>query len=76
MVQDLAQLVSSCLQTTHALLILAHFWRIPTVTDKALIAFKEPLFNADCVDHLRTFIVYTRQGISLVRGIVADKTVF
>ena len=57
-------------------LILGHLGHFLIVTDKVLISFKEFLFEGDCVDHLRPFVVDTRQGIPLVRSIVANETVF
>ena len=74
MVQDLTNLVSSCWHTFHARLILGHLGLIRLVTDNVLISFKEFLFDADCVDHLRSFIMDTRQMISLVRCIIGNKT--
>ena len=57
-------------------LILGHLGHFLIVTDKVLISFKEFLFEGDCVDHLRPFVVDTRQGVSLVGSIVTNETVF
>ena len=57
-------------------LILRHLRHFLIVSDKVLITFKEFLFEGYCVDHLRPFVVDTRQGIPLVRSIIANETVF